>query len=120
MVQSAGSVRALVIDLGDGDQWWSTRLYLLASLVRALTNVQQLVFRGPKGQFAGMASPAAVVDGAKCADARGALFPPRPDRRRMALPELHRRLSEWLRCAAIRELIASGLIYQYCSPKLQL
>src|SRR5215469_3893977 len=51
---------------------------------------------------------------------RGPLFPPRPDRRRMPLPEVHRRLSEWLRCAAIREFIASGLIYRYCSRKLQL
>jgi len=46
------------------------------------------------------------------------LFPPRPDRRRMPLPEVHRRVSEWLRCAAIRELMELDLIDQYCSHKL--
>lgn len=62
MVARAGSFRALVIDLGDGDRWWSTRLYLLANLLRSLTAVRQLVFR-QAGRFVGMASPAAVVDG---------------------------------------------------------
>ena len=36
----------------------------------------------------------------------------------MPLPEVHRRVSEWLRCAAIRELMESDLIDQYCSHKL--
>lgn len=62
MVATTGE-RALVIDLGDGDQWWSTRLYLLASLLRSLTKVRQLVFRRSDGTFAGMASPSAVIDG---------------------------------------------------------
>jgi hypothetical protein len=52
------------------------------------------------------------------ADGRGPLFPPRPDRRRVPLPEFHRRVSEWLRRAAIRELIALELIDLYCSRKL--
>ena len=47
-------------------------------------------------------------------------FPPRPDRRRLSLPEVHRRVSEWLRQAAIRELLALGIIGRYFSPKLQL
>jgi len=51
---------------------------------------------------------------------RGPLFPPRPARRRMPLPEVHRRMSEWLRRATIRELIALKFIDQYCSRKLQL
>jgi hypothetical protein len=34
------------------------------------------------------------------------------------LPEVHRRVSEWLRRAAIRELIELGLIEWYCSRKL--
>src|SRR5688572_6338476 len=45
MVSRSGNMRALVIDLGDGDEWWSTRLYLLASLLRELTSVRQIVFR---------------------------------------------------------------------------
>jgi hypothetical protein len=38
--------------------------------------------------------------------------------RRLPLPEVHRRVSEWLRCTAIRELIELGLIDWYCSRKL--
>jgi len=63
MVADAGTARAIVVDLGNGDQWWSTRLYLLASLLRSLTSVRQIVFRRMDGRFAGMASPAAIVDG---------------------------------------------------------
>jgi len=63
MVATAGTDRAVVIDLGNGDQWWSTRLYLLAKLLHSLTTVRQIVFRNAEGHFAGMASPAAVVDG---------------------------------------------------------
>lgn len=62
MVASAGSTRALVIDLGGGDQWWSTRLFLLSSLLQRLTGVRQLVFRDSQGRFCGMASPGAVID----------------------------------------------------------
>ncbi len=62
MVSNAGTTRALVIDLGTGNTWWSTRLYLLATLLQTLTGVRQLVFAHPGGRFAGMASPAAVRD----------------------------------------------------------
>src|SRR4051794_16766495 len=34
MVRDVGKDRALVVELGDGDTWWSTRLFLLASLLR--------------------------------------------------------------------------------------
>jgi hypothetical protein len=47
-----------------------------------------------------------------------AVFPPRPDRRRVPLPEVHRQVSEWLRHAAIRELIELELTNWYCSRKL--
>ena len=57
---------------------------------------------------------------ARAPGGHGPLFPPRPDRRRLSLPEVHRRVSEWLRQAAIRELLALGLIARYLSPKLQL
>ncbi len=63
MVAAAGITRTLVIDLGTGDTWWSTRLYLLATLLQSLTSVRQLVFAHPGGRFAGMASPAAVREG---------------------------------------------------------
>jgi hypothetical protein len=63
MVADAGTTRALVIDMGTGNTWWSTRLYLLAALLQSLTSVRQLVFAHPGGRFAGMASPAAVREG---------------------------------------------------------
>lgn len=63
MIQRAGAASALVLDINDGHRWWSTRLFLLASLLRSLTPVRQIVFRGPDGRFVGMASPAAIVDG---------------------------------------------------------
>lgn len=62
MVAGAGSTRAIVVDLGDGDRWWSTRLFLLSSLLQALTGVRQLVFRDARSRFCGMASPGAVLD----------------------------------------------------------
>jgi hypothetical protein len=62
MVAQAGSTRAFTIDLGLGDQWWSTRLFLLSSLLQPLSGVRQLVFRGAHDRFCGMASPGAVID----------------------------------------------------------
>jgi hypothetical protein len=62
MVAGAGSTRAIVIDLGMGDRWWSTRLFFLSSLLVALTGVRQLVFRDAQERFYGMASPSAVID----------------------------------------------------------
>ena len=63
MVRVSGPVRAVLVNLGNGDQWWSTRLFLLANLLRRLTAVRQCVFKDASGCFAGMASPSAVVDG---------------------------------------------------------
>jgi hypothetical protein len=51
-----------IVDLGDGDRWWSTRLFLLSSLLQALTGIRQLVFRDAFNRICGMASPAAVLD----------------------------------------------------------
>lgn len=62
MVAGAGSTRAFLVDLGEGDRWWSTRLFLLSSLLHALTGVRQLVFRDAGARFCGMASPGAVLD----------------------------------------------------------
>lgn len=63
MVAGAGKDRAIVVSLGEGDRWWSTRLFLLASLLRSLTHVRQIVFCGREDRFAGMASPDALLDG---------------------------------------------------------
>jgi len=69
LVAKAGKDRAIVVSLGEGDQWWSTRLFLFASLLRSVTQVRQIVFCGRGGRFAGMASPDALLDGL------GARFP---------------------------------------------
>ena len=53
----------LVLPIDEGRLWSSTRLFLLASLLRTLTAVRQLVICDAGGRFAGMASPAAIVDG---------------------------------------------------------
>jgi hypothetical protein len=63
MIQRSGAARALVLKIDESQRWWSTRLFLLASLLRTLTAVRQLVFCDAGGRFAGMASPAAIVDG---------------------------------------------------------
>jgi hypothetical protein len=63
MVAEAGTTRALVLNIGAGDDWWSTRLYLLAALTQSLTGIRQFVFSYADGGFAGMATPAAVRDG---------------------------------------------------------
>lgn len=63
MIRNAGMARALVLQIDAGERWWSTRLFLLASLLYSLTAVRQVVFRGMDGRFVGMASPAAIMDG---------------------------------------------------------
>jgi Domain of unknown function (DUF4062) len=63
MIQRSGAARALVLQIDDGQRWWSTRLFLLASLLRSLTSVRQVVFCDIGGRFVGMASPAAIMDG---------------------------------------------------------
>src|SRR5262245_19122722 len=63
MIEGAGSARALVLPIDEGKRWWSTRLFLLASLLRSLTAVRQVVFCDAELRFCGMASPAAIVDG---------------------------------------------------------
>ena len=63
MISVTGRDRAIVVNLGGGDMWWSTRLFLLSSLLHSLTSVRQIVFTGRGGRFAGMATPSAVMDG---------------------------------------------------------
>lgn len=63
MIERSGAARALVLQIDEGQRWWSTRLFLLASLLRSLAAVRQLVFCDASGRFAGMASPAAIVEG---------------------------------------------------------
>lgn len=63
MIERSGTARALVLQIDEGQRWWSTRLFLLASLLRTLTAVRQVVFRDFQEHFVGMASPGAIVEG---------------------------------------------------------
>jgi Domain of unknown function (DUF4062) len=62
MAGQSGAARALVLQIDEGQRWWSTRLFLLASLLRSLTEVRQVVFCDAFGRFAGMSSPTAIVE----------------------------------------------------------
>jgi hypothetical protein len=63
MIERSGAARAVVLQIDEGQRWWSTRLFLLASLLRSLTAVRQVVFCDTLGRFVGMASPGAILDG---------------------------------------------------------
>lgn len=63
MIRNVGAARALVLPIDDGARWWSTRLFLCASLLRSLTAVRQIVFCDVAGRFLGMASPSAITEG---------------------------------------------------------
>ena len=62
MLRRSGAACALVLELDEGPGWWSTRLFLLASLLRSVTTVRQLVFCDTSGRFAGLASPTAIFE----------------------------------------------------------
>ncbi|RYD54341.1 MAG: DUF4062 domain-containing protein [Sphingobacteriales bacterium] len=63
MIEQSGRVSAIVLEIDEGQNWWSTRLFLLASLLCSLTPVRQLVFCDGKERFVGMGSPTAIMDG---------------------------------------------------------
>jgi hypothetical protein len=67
MIRQSGTARAVVLQLDDGERWWSTRLFLLSSLLQQLTAVRQIVFSDASGAFRGMASPHAIFDGLSAA-----------------------------------------------------
>ncbi len=103
MISNAGKDKAIVINLGDGDMWWSTRLFLLSSLLQSLTLVRQIVLTGRNGHFAGMATPSAVMDGL------GARFPVldafRQKLRRSSFTEDRRRETD-------RQIVTWGSVFQ--------
>ena len=52
----------MIIDLGGGRSWWSTRLYFLASLLVDLTDVRLLVFVDKEKHLFGVSNALAVRD----------------------------------------------------------
>ncbi|HEY6888106.1 MAG TPA: DUF4062 domain-containing protein [Solirubrobacter sp.] len=55
-------LQALQVHIGQGREWWMTRLYFLASLARDLTAAQVVVFVGLEDTFVGIADPNVVIE----------------------------------------------------------
>jgi hypothetical protein len=60
LIQSIDLENYMIVNLGAGQSWWSTRLYFLASLLVDLTDVRLMVFVDQAGQLFGTASAVAV------------------------------------------------------------
>ena len=58
-ISASQSAKSVIVDLGTGMSWWSTRLYLLAALAADFTQIRQLVFVQQE-RFIGMAPPLAI------------------------------------------------------------
>jgi len=55
-------VQALQINIGQGTDWWMTRLYFLSSLAAELTPIEVIVFIDGKEVFVGITDPKIVVE----------------------------------------------------------
>lgn len=53
----------LIVDLGAGRTWWSTRLYLLCRLVAVQTEIEEVLFLAADGRPVGLATPRSVHEG---------------------------------------------------------
>lgn len=69
-ITNAADAEVVTVELGDGKNWWSTRLYLLASLAADLTSIRQFLFTGRDVkvlghstlEVLGLSTPAVVRD----------------------------------------------------------
>jgi Domain of unknown function (DUF4062) len=61
-VIAAQPIQALRIDLGEGFEWWMTRLYFLCSLASDLTSIEAVVFVEAGGAFVGVTNPEIVKE----------------------------------------------------------
>ncbi len=55
-------IDALEIDIGQGRDWWMTRLYFLSSLAADLTSIEVMIFVGEGRRFIGMVNPQIVKE----------------------------------------------------------
>jgi hypothetical protein len=60
--KEAEDERLLKVDLGSGRNWWSTRLFFMASMVIENTAVRSVVFVDGRGRLVGTATPEVVRD----------------------------------------------------------
>jgi hypothetical protein len=61
-VIAAQPIQALRIDLGEGLEWWMTRLYFLCSLASDLTSIEAVVFVAAGEAFVGVTNPEIVKE----------------------------------------------------------
>jgi len=61
-IQALDDETYMIVDLGGGRNWWSTRLYFLASLLVDFTDVRLLVFVDKERRLFGVSSAIAVRD----------------------------------------------------------
>ncbi len=55
-IRQATSARLLEVNIGAGESWWSTRLFLLAAVAAEFTAIEQLVFVGEGRRFLGLSA----------------------------------------------------------------
>jgi len=62
VIAGPAEVQALQISIGQGLDWWMTRLYFLSSLAADLTSIEVMVFVGEADTFIGIANPRIVKE----------------------------------------------------------
>jgi len=55
-------LQALQVDVGQGFEWWMTRLYFLSSLAADLTPIEVMIFLGEDQRFIGVVHPRIVQE----------------------------------------------------------
>jgi hypothetical protein len=58
-ISASPGAKSVIVDLGTGMNWWSTRLYVLAALAADFTQISQIVFV-QQDRFIGTSSPLAI------------------------------------------------------------
>ena len=57
MISEAKNVNVVEINLGHGESWWSSRLYLMSALATDFTGIQQIILVDESKKLIGMYSP---------------------------------------------------------------
>lgn len=96
-ITDTANAEVFTIEVGDGRVWWSTRLYLLASLAADLTSIRQFLFTGRDFEVLGLSTPAVVRDCLRAVFPRLGEYEKQIGSRPLAdaTDEANRRLSEW-------------------------
>jgi hypothetical protein len=98
-IARAANRETVAVALGAGEHWWSTRLYLLASLARDLTTIRAFAFTGAGDELVGLSTPRWVSDVLSERFPELAHYETRQSRRRAVHDpgdEARRRLQVWI------------------------